>query len=80
MAAATINSKWVSKTIEHARFWRKFYLESLRMSHNVALLLRNCITLLLFTIRSSYNHISRWPPKLSTQNGCQKPLNMHVLA
>ena len=44
MAAKIINSKWLSKTIEHARFWRKFYLESLGMSHNVALLFRNSIS------------------------------------
>ena len=61
-------------------FWRKFYLESLGTSHNVALLFRNCISLLLFTIKKSYNQISRWPPKLSTQNGCQKLVNMPVLA
>ena len=61
--------KMAVKNNQICPFWRKFGLNSLGMSQIVALLFRNFITLLLFTIRNSYNQISRWPPKLSTRNG-----------
>ena len=47
MAVKIINSKWLSKTIEHA-VWLKFDLENLGMSQNVASFFRNRISLLLF--------------------------------
>ena len=46
MAAEIINSKWLSKTIEHACFGD---LDSLGMSQNVALFFKNCISLLFFS-------------------------------
>ena len=57
----------------------KFDLKSCGISQIVAFLLRDCIMLIFFKIKNRLNNISRWPPKLITQDGCERPLNRPIL-